>query len=101
MLAGLPKKSINAMQCIQNIGAKIILNKKSRHRVPQGIKLVANTTQIDFKNTCTCIQITQQANPKISTGTYCQEGTKKRKPKIKHKAQPARSTNNKKKSIHK
>ena len=30
MLAGLPKTSINAIQCIQNIGAKIILNKKSR-----------------------------------------------------------------------
>ena len=90
------------MQHIQNIGAKIILNKKSRDsttEVPQGITLVANTTKNRLSKTHTCIQITQQANPKISTGTYCQEGTKKERSKTKHQAQPARSTNNKKKNI--
>ena len=42
--------------------------------MPQGITLAANTTQNRLYSTHTCIQITQQANPKRSTGTYCQEG---------------------------
>ena len=37
MLAGLPKKSINAMQHIQNIGAKIILNKKNQEIALQSV----------------------------------------------------------------
>ena len=40
MLAGLPKKSLNEMQCIQNIGAKMILNKKSRDSTTECLKEV-------------------------------------------------------------
>ena len=38
MLAGLPKKSIKAMQCIQNTGAKMILNKKPRDSTTECLK---------------------------------------------------------------
>ena len=38
ILTGLPKKSINAMQCIQNIGVKMILNKKPRDSTTECLK---------------------------------------------------------------
>ena len=52
MLAGLPKKSINAMQHMQNIGAEIILNKKSRDSTTECLKelhWLPIQQRIDFK----------------------------------------------------
>ena len=85
MLAGLPKMSINAMQCIQNIEAKLILNKKPRDSSTECIKelhWLLIQQRIDFK--ILMLVFKSQADPKISTRTYCQEGTENRRPKIKH-----------------
>ena len=52
ILTGLPKKSINVMQHIQNIRAKMILNKKPRDSVTECLKELHSLPiqqRIDFK----------------------------------------------------
>ena len=68
ILAGLPKKSIKLMQCIQNIGAKMILNKKkTRDSATECIKelyWLPIQQRIDFKKLVPVFKSLNKQTPK-------------------------------------
>ena len=85
ILAGLSKKSINVMQCIQKNGAKMILNKKPRDSTTECLKelhWLPIQQRIDFKILALTFKSLHKQTPK-----YLQElviKKEQRRPKIKH-----------------